>query len=136
VFDLFSPSGVPLSLTFYNPDFMMREETERLRQEQDATEERRRELQRQLSHLDKALTYQDCIQEFAHRLSQGLDRMDFTQRRELLRLLVDEVVYDDHQVTIKTIIPLGSAGPADEVQLYPVPQGGQGDGRRSFPATC
>lgn len=120
---------------FY-PDFMMREETEHLRQERNAAEERRRELQRQLSHLDKALTYQDRIQEFAQQLSQGLDRMDFTQRRELLRLLVDEVVYDDHQVTIKTIIPLGSAGSADEVQLYPVLQGGQGDGRRSFSAAC
>ena len=119
---------------FY-PDFMIREETERLRQERDAVDERRRELQRQLSHLDKALTYQDRIQEFAQRLSQGLDLMDFNQRRELLRLLVDEVVYDDHQVTIKTIIPLGSADSADEVQLYPVPQGGQGDGRKSFSAT-
>ncbi len=64
----------------------------------------------------------------AQRLTQGLEAMDFQQRRELLRLLVDEVVYNEGQVTIKTIIPLGSS--ADEVQLCPVPQGGQGDGSK------
>jgi len=48
--------------------------------------------------------------------------MSFDERRELLRLLVDEVVYDDGQVTIKTIIPIGYG------QLRPIPQwllGGQ-----------
>ena len=59
--------------------------------------------------------------------------MDLTQRRELLRLLVDEVVYNDHRVSIKTIIPLGNAGSADEV-LYPVPLRGPGGWSKEFGA--
>ena len=40
--------------------------------------------------------------------------MDFKQRRELLRLLVDEIIYDDGQIAIKTVIPLV------ERQLHPI----------------
>jgi hypothetical protein len=49
----------------------------------------------------------------AKRLSQGLDTMGFTERRELLRLLVDGITYDNGEVSIKTIIPL------EEHQLHP-----------------
>lgn len=98
------------------PDFMMREEMEWLHADQAAAEERRRELERQLAHLDRALSYQGQVEELAQRLSQGLAAMDFQQRRELLRLLVDEVIYDNGKVTIKVIIPL------NERRLHPVPQ--------------
>ncbi|MDP3061810.1 MAG: recombinase family protein, partial [Chloroflexota bacterium] len=110
-------------------DFMMREEMDRVRSEQTSAEERRRELERQLAHLDRALSYKGQVEQLASRLSEGLDQMGFVERRELLRLLVDEVVYDEGQVTIKTIIPLGGN---DERRLRPVPQGGQGDGRKGF----
>ena len=99
------------------PDFMMREEMERVAQERRQAEERCNELERQLVHLDKALSYKGQVQALAHRLSAGLDTMSFDERRELLRLLVDEVVYDDGQVTIKTIIPIGDG------QLHPISQG-------------
>ena len=47
--------------------------------------------------------------------------MDFDERRELLRLLVDEVIYDAGLLIIKTVLPLE--------QLQPVPgRGIQGDG--------
>ena len=101
-------------------DFMMREEMERVRSEQTSVEERRRELERQLVHLDKALSYQGQVQELAQRLTQGLEVMDFQQRQQLLRLLVDEIVYDDWQVTIKTIIPLQER----QLHLYPRGPGG------------
>ena len=39
--------------------------------------------------------------------------MDFNDRRELLCLLVDEVIYDSGLLTIKTVLPLE--------QLQPVP---------------
>ena len=87
-------------------DFMMREETERVHQEGATAEQRRGELERQLAHLDKALHYRGQVEDLARRLNQGLDQMDFGQRQELLRLLVDEVIYEDGDVTIKTIIPL------------------------------
>ncbi|MDP3063844.1 MAG: recombinase family protein [Chloroflexota bacterium] len=115
-------------------DFMMREEMERVRSERTSAEERRRELERQLARLDRALSYQGQVEALAQTLTQGLEAMDFQQRRELLRLLVDEIIYDDGRVTIKTIIPLG--GSPDKVQLYPVPQGGQGDGRKGFSSPC
>jgi len=102
------------------PDFLMREEMERLSQERASAEERHRQLAGHLAHLDKALSYRGQVEELARRLSEGLENMDFSQRRELLRLLVDEVVYDDGQLTIKTIIPLG------EHRLHPIAQGPRG----------
>jgi len=102
-------------------DNMMRVEMERVRQEQGALEARRRELQGQLGRLDRAQSYKNQVQEFARRLSQGLEHMDFPQRQELLRLLIDEVIYDDGQLTIKTVFPLETA--SDETrQLHPVSQ--------------
>jgi len=65
--------------------------------------------------LDRALSYKGQIEELGRRLSQGLDSMGFTERRELPRLLVDEVVHDNGQVTIRTITPLD--------QLHPIPGG-------------
>ncbi len=97
-------------------DFMMREEMEQAGKERATAGERYQELNRQLAHLDKALSYRGQIEELAQRLSAGLEVMSFNERRELLRLLVDEIVYDDGHVTIKTIIPLGNG------QLYPVSQ--------------
>jgi site-specific DNA recombinase len=87
-------------------DFMMREEMERVHDEQTKLQCRRRELELRIAHLDNVISYKGQIQKLAERLSQGLDSMDFEQRRELLRLIVDEVLYDDGHVTIKTIIPL------------------------------
>jgi hypothetical protein len=98
-------------------DFMMREETQRIREEQASAERRHAELECQLTQLDKALGYRGQVEELARRLSQGLDQMSFVERRELLQLLVDQVVYDDGKATMRTIIPLG------EGQLHPVPQG-------------
>jgi site-specific DNA recombinase len=103
-------------------DFMMREEMERIRSERSTAEERQKELGLQLSRLGRALSYRGQVEEFARRVSQGLDQMDFVQRRELLRLVVDEIVYDDGQLTIKTIIPFG------ERQLHPIPQRPRGKG--------
>ena len=54
------------------------------------------------------------MEDLARRLSQGLDNMDFAERRELLRLLVDEVVYEDGDMSIRSILP---------VQLQPIPGG-------------
>ena len=68
-----------------------------------------------LARLDKALSYRGQVEELARRLSTGLGAMDFHQRRELPRLLVDEVVYEEGKVTIRTILPL------EPQRLYPVP---------------
>ena len=101
-------------------DFMMREQMEKLHRERDDAERRRRELELQLARLDRAGSYRGQIGEFAAKVSQGLEHMDAPERRELLRLLVDEVVYDGGKLTIKTIIPL------EERQLHPQAQGARG----------
>jgi len=101
-------------------DFMMREEMERVSIEKDENQRRRDDLRIQIDRLDRAKAYKGQVQAFARRVSKGLDNMDFNQRRELLRLLVDEVIYDEGKVTIKTIIPL------DKVQLHPEAQGFHG----------
>ena len=88
------------------PDFMMREEMEQLGKEQAALSERKLELESQLAHLEKALSYRGQLESLAEQLGRGLDALDFSQRRDLLHLLVDEVTYQDGTVTIRTIIPL------------------------------
>jgi len=47
------------------------------------------------SPLAQALSHQGQVQALAKRLTQGLEVMDFQQRRELLHLLVDEIIYDE-----------------------------------------
>ena len=101
-------------------DVMMREEMEKLHREQDDAERRRRELELQLARLERVGSYKAQIEEFAARVSLGLEHMDAPERRELMRLLVDEVIYDEGQLTIKTIIPL------KERQLHPESQGARG----------
>ena len=102
---------------FYS-DAIMRDEMGQVHQEQSAAQEGMRELQRQLAHMDRALNYQGQVEDLTVRLRQGLDSMGFSERRELLRLLVEQVVYEDGQVTIRTILPLE--------QLHPIPQGARG----------
>ena len=99
----------------YYSDSVMREEKVRVDQERVAAEERRLELTAQLGSLNRASAYLEQIEDLTSRLAQGLDTLDFNGRRELLRLLVDEVVYDDGQLPIKTILPLR--------QLHPTSRG-------------
>ena len=72
-----------------------------------------RELETELAHLERAISYQGQLGELAERLSLGLDNMDFTGRRDLFHLLVDEADYDDVDATIGNIISIE--------QLHPIP---------------
>jgi site-specific DNA recombinase len=47
------------------------------------------------------------LQTFCHRVSEGLDRMSFEERQELLRLVVDRITVEDGTVRIETVIPHG-----------------------------
>ncbi len=89
-----------------------------------AAEQRLRELQQQLDRLERASGYMGEAVALAKRLNQGLDAMGFEDRRELLRLLIDEIVYDDRgSMIIKTILPLGRLHPASR-------EGERGEARR------
>ena len=66
-----------------------------------------------MERLERASGYKEEVEALETRLSQGLDVMGFEERRELLRPLIDEIVYDDGGgMTIKTILPLGRLHPA------------------------
>ena len=71
----------------------------------------------ELEHLANALRCNVQIEELVGRLNRGLEGMGFPERRELLRLRVDEVVNHNGSQAIKTISSL------DEHQMHPVSRG-------------
>ncbi len=103
----------------------VRRELGRIGDEKAAIEARQRELQRQVELHRQASALASSVTGFAARMNRGLERMAFDQQRELLRLLVEEVVvYDEGQLTIRTILPV--------TPLYPTSQGVRGRGKTLF----
>ncbi len=52
---------------------------------------------------EKALEH---LETFCNRIEEGLDKMSFEERQDLLRLLVDSVTVENETVRVETIIPL------------------------------
>lgn len=100
-------------------DFMMREDMELTQKEQGELEKRQAELERQLTQRQLTESQETRIRSFAKEISMGLDTLDFAGRQELVRLLVEKVLFDGQGVEIQTIIPLGE-------QLHPIHRGGVG----------
>ena len=98
-------------------DFMMREDMELIQKEQSELEKRKAELERQLAQMFLTQNHEAQIRSLAERIGTGLDNLDFTGKQEVLRLLVERVLYNGHSIEILTIIPLGE-------QLHPIHRGG------------
>ena len=98
-------------------DFMMREDMELIQKEQGELEKRKAELERQLTQRQLTQSQEARIRSFAEKISTGLDILDFAGRQELMRLLVEKVLYDGQGVEIQTILILGE-------QLHPIHRGG------------
>jgi len=98
-------------------DFMMREDMELIQKEQSELEKRKAELERQLAQRLLTQNHEAQIRSLAERIGTGLDNLDFTGKQEVLRLLVERVLYNGHSIEILTIIPLGE-------QLHPIHRGG------------
>ena len=98
-------------------DFMMREDMELIQKEEGELEARKAQLERQLAHRELTASQEDRIKSLAQQLSAGLNNLDFHGRQEVIRLLVEKVVYDGSNVEIQTIIH------TDE-QLHPIHRGG------------
>src|SRR5262249_48710085 len=89
-------------------------EFERKRQELSQTQEG---LQAQLRHLD-AQTQQhldlmglsDGLKAFCSRVAPTLDHLDFSQRRQLIELLIDRVIVADGAVEIRYVVPTSPKG--------------------------
>jgi hypothetical protein len=94
-------------------DFMMREDMEQIQKEGADLEKRRAELERQLAQRFLTESQEAQVRSLAERISSGLNNLDFAGKQQLLRLLVEKVIYADQHVEIRTIIPLGE-------QLHPI----------------
>ncbi len=98
-------------------DFMLREDMELIQKEQADTEKRKVELERQLAQRQLTGSQEARIRSFAKKILTGLDTLDFAGRQELMRLLIEKVLFDGQGVEIQTIIT-----PSE--QLHPIHRGG------------
>ncbi len=94
-------------------DFMMREDMEAIQKEQAELEKRKMELDRQLAQRGLSDNQEAQIRSLMEKIGIGLDCLDFTGKQELLRLLVEKVLYNGQDVEIQTIIP-------PREQLHPI----------------
>lgn len=94
------------------PDFLMREEMTRIQQERADIEKRKAELERRLSLLCLDATQEELVRALADRIGANLHSLDFSQKQQVLRLLVERVCHRGSEVEISTVIPLGE-------QLHP-----------------
>ena len=94
-------------------DFMMREDMEHIQKEEVELEKRKAELERQLAQRFLTENQEAQIRSLAEKISLGLNNLDFAGKQELLRLLVEKIIYNEQGIEIQTIIPLGE-------QLHPI----------------
>jgi site-specific DNA recombinase len=100
-------------------DFMMREDMDSIQKEQGELERRKNELERKLAQRYLTEDKKVQIRQLAEDMGTGLDNLDFAGKQELLRLLVEKVIYDGQSIEIQTIV-------RPREQLHPI---GRGSGR-------
>lgn len=76
-----------------------------LRQTQGALKQQLRQLEVQAQQQINTLQLADNIQAFCQRLQPTLETLSFSQRRQLVELLVDCVIVNDEEVEIRYVIP-------------------------------
>ncbi len=67
-------------------------------------------LDRKLALEQEAQSGLQYPQTFCHSVAEGLDRLSFEERQELLRLVVDRVTVKNGTVSIETVIPNSTDG--------------------------
>jgi hypothetical protein len=100
-------------------DFMMWEDMELIQKEQGELERRKAELERQFAQRFLTQNQEVHVRSLVEKISTGLNNLDFAGKQELLRLLVEKVLYNGQSIEIQTIIPLGE-------QLHPIHRGDTG----------
>ena len=98
-------------------DFMMREDMEAIQKEQTELEKRKDELERQLAQRNMTEHQEAQLKSFVSKIGAGLDHLDFKGKQELLRSLINKVLYNGQNIEIQTIIP-------PRGQLQPIHRGG------------
>ncbi len=101
-------------LDVYLAEVIGREEFERKRHEltqtQQSVSQQLRQLEAQAQQQVDVLALAHGIDAFCHRLGPTLDHLTFTQRRQLVELLIDRVIVNDGQVEIRYVVPTGPKG--------------------------
>ncbi len=99
-----------------DPEFLVSE----IRQRNEGPSQTGQVLEKRLSHLTMGQNQEEQVRAMVSRMGKGLGTMDFVQKQELLRLLVEKVYYRGTEPEISTIIPLEPK----RYQSYPTPQEG------------
>jgi site-specific DNA recombinase len=86
-------------------DFMMREDMETIQKEQAELEKRKDELERQLAQRSITEHQEAQLRSFISKIVAGLDHLDFKGKQELLRTLIEKVLYNGQNIEIQTIVP-------------------------------
>lgn len=101
-------------LEVYLAEVIGREEFERKRQEvarsQQGLQIQLRQLDAQAQQHTDRMGLADGLTAFCERIAPTLEGLDFTQRRQLIELLIDRVVVTDSTVEIRYVVPTGPAG--------------------------
>src|SRR5712691_9082627 len=101
-------------LDVYLAEVIGREEFERKRHEltqtQQSVSQQLRQIEAQAHQQVDVLALAHGIDAFCHRLGPTLDHLTFTQRRQLVALLIDRVIVNDGQVEIRYVMPTGPKG--------------------------
>ncbi len=101
-------------LEVYLAETIARDEFERKHQElnqmRDGLTQQLRQLNLQAQRQVDLLGLAKNIEAFCQRIHPTLDSLDFSQRRQLVELLVDRVIVDDDKVEIRYVIPTSPSG--------------------------
>ena len=101
-------------LDVYLAEVIGREEFERKRHEltqtQQSVSQQLRQIEVQAHPQVAVLALAHGIDAFCHRLGPPLDHLTFTQRHQLVALLIDRVIVNDGQVEIRYVVPTGPKG--------------------------
>jgi site-specific DNA recombinase len=98
-------------------DFMMREDMKVIQKEQAELEKRKAELERQITQRSITANQESQIRRLLKSIGTGLSSLDFSGKQELLRLLIEKVIYNGQSIEIQTII-------RPREQLHPIHRGG------------
>jgi site-specific DNA recombinase len=101
-------------LEVYLAEVIARDEFERKHQElaqtQNGLTQQLRQLEAQAQKQVDTVKLASGIEDFCCRLQPTLAQLNFAQRRQLVELLIDRVIVDDHKVEIRYVIPTAPAG--------------------------
>jgi site-specific DNA recombinase len=81
-----------------------------LAQTQQSLTRQLRQLEAQAQQQIDVVTLAHGIDTFCQRIGPMLNQLNFTQRRQLVELLIDRVIVNDGQVEIRYVIPTGPKG--------------------------